>query len=145
MRRRSARPACLIAGLAVKRSSVIVRVKGIDEPSDNDNTWDNAAEDQKKGPSCSSETSFASLQVQVYWHCHQLFLFVMQAQQLELDSGLPSPSQSLVSQSLKMTLQTTRMGMCIARTLGDCLAFAYLFAPSHARNCGSSHGGCCLV
>ena len=47
--RRSARSACLIAGLAVKRSSVIVRVKGIDEPSDNDNTWDNAAEDQKKG------------------------------------------------------------------------------------------------
>ena len=38
----------------------------------------------------------------------------MQAQQLELDSGLPSPSQSMVSQSLKTTLQTMRMGMCEA-------------------------------
>ena len=46
--------ACLIAGLAVKRSSVVVRVKGIDEPSDNDNTWENAQNDEKKGRYCIS-------------------------------------------------------------------------------------------
>ena len=72
----------------------------------------------------------------------------MQAQQLELDSGLPSPSQSMVSQSLKTTLQTMRMGMCEA---DEHLEIASIFAPLHARNCKSlkietlTIGGLCLV
>ena len=39
-------------------------------------------------------------------------LFTMQAQQLQLDSGPQSLSQSTVRQSQKMTQRTTRMGEC---------------------------------
>ncbi|KAL3131457.1 hypothetical protein ABBQ38_007765 [Trebouxia sp. C0009 RCD-2024] len=46
---RSNRTSAFRSGLAPKRASVVVRVKGIDEPNDNDNTWENAQNDDKKG------------------------------------------------------------------------------------------------
>ena len=37
------------AGFVTKRANSAIRVKGIDEPSDSDNTWENAESDGKKG------------------------------------------------------------------------------------------------
>ena len=38
-----------LAGFVTKRANSAIRVKGIDEPSDSDNTWENAESDGKKG------------------------------------------------------------------------------------------------
>ncbi|DBA98861.1 TPA: hypothetical protein ACH3X1_014620 [Trebouxia sp. C0004] len=46
---RSNRTPAFRSGFVTKRANSAIRVKGIDEPSDSDNTWENAESDGKKG------------------------------------------------------------------------------------------------
>lgn len=87
---------------------MVVRVKGIDEPNDNDNTWENAQNDDKKGQ-CGSSTLDHLHAIQLL-RSPQCSCLPFQVQQLEHDSGPQSPSQSMVSQNPRMTLPTMRMG-----------------------------------
>ena len=37
------------AGIVPRRAGTAIRVRGIDEPNENENTWDNAESDNRKG------------------------------------------------------------------------------------------------
>ncbi len=84
-------------------------MKGIDEPSDSDNTWENAESDGKKGAH-RLRAFFNNLIAQDVSMGHRFGLQNVQVWQLAHVNGHQSLSQRAVSRSLKMTLPTLRAG-----------------------------------
>lgn len=62
------------AGIVPRRAGTAIRVRGIDEPNENENTWDNAESDNRKGKTCTKPIQRSCTHIKLCTNTQQAIL-----------------------------------------------------------------------